>query len=50
MVDERLSWYLENNRLLAKQQCGYRANKSTVDHTIRLETFIRDAIIKKISI
>ena len=46
MVNERLVWYLENNRLLAKQQCGYRANRSTVDHLIRLETFIRDAFIQ----
>ena len=29
--------------LLAKQQCGYRSNRSSVDHLVRLETFIRDA-------
>ena len=46
MVNERLVWYLERNGLLAKQQCGYRANRSTVDHLIRLETFIRDAFIQ----
>ena len=46
MVNERLDWYLEKNGLLAKQQCGYRANSSTVDHLIRLETFIRDAFIQ----
>ena len=46
MVNERLVWYLEKNGLLAKQQCGYRANTSTVDHLIRLETFIRDAFIQ----
>ena len=45
MVDERLVWYLEKNGLLAKQQCGYRSNRSTVDHLVRLETFIRDAFI-----
>ena len=39
MVNERLVWFLEKNRLLAKQQCGYRANRSTVDHLIRLETY-----------
>ena len=31
--------------LLAKQRCGYRSNRSTVDHLVRLETFIRDAFI-----
>ena len=46
MVNEHLVWYLERNGLLAKQQCGYRANRSTVDHLIRLETFIRDAFIQ----
>ena len=46
MVNERLVWYLEKNGLLAKQQCGYRANRSTVDQLIRLETFIRDAFIQ----
>ena len=46
MANERLVWYLENNGLLAKQQCGYRANRSTVAHFIRLETFIRDTFIQ----
>ena len=46
MVNERLVWYLERNGLLAKQQCGNRANRSTVDHLIRIETFIRDAFIR----
>ena len=36
MVNERLVWYLEKNGLLAKQQCGYHVNRSTVDHLIRL--------------
>ena len=45
MVNERLVWHLEKNGLLAKQQCGYRSNRSTVDHLVRIETFIRDAFI-----
>ena len=32
--------------IIGQQQCGYRANRSTVDHLIRLETFIRDAFIR----
>ena len=39
-------WYLENNGILAKQQCGYRANRSAVNHLIRLDTFISDAFIQ----
>ena len=46
MVNERLVWYLEKNGLLAKQQCGYRSSRSTVDHLVRLETFIWDAFIQ----
>ena len=45
MANERLVWYLEKNGSLAKQQCGYRSNRSTVDHLVRRETFIRDAFI-----
>ena len=45
MVNERLVWHLEKNGLLAKQQCGYRSNKSTVDHLVCHETFIKDAFI-----
>ena len=45
MANERLVSYLENNGLLAKQQCGYRSNRSAVDHQVRLETFIRDVFI-----
>ena len=28
MVNERHVWFSEKNYLLAKQQCGYRANRS----------------------
>ena len=45
MVNERLVWYLEKNGLLAKQQCGYRSNRSTVYHLVSIETFITDAFI-----
>ena len=43
MVNERLIWYLEKTGKINKFQCGFRANRSTVDHLVRLETFIRDA-------
>ena len=45
MVNERFVWYFEKNCLLAKQQCGYRSNRSTVDHLVHIETFIRDVFI-----
>ena len=46
MANGRLVWYLENNGLLAKQQCGYRSNISTVYHLVRIETFIKDVLSK----
>ena len=46
MVNKRLVWYLEKNGFLVKQQCGYRSNRSTIDHLVGLETFICDAFIQ----
>ena len=47
MVNERLIWYLDKNKILSRQQCGFRSNRGTVDHLVRLETFIRDAFRRK---
>ena len=46
MVSDRLAWYLEKSGLLAKEQCGYKANRSTVDHLVCLETFYLWCFIK----
>ena len=43
MVNNRLVWFLEKNKLLSKFQCGFRKERSTTDHLIRLETYIREA-------
>ena len=43
MVNERLVFYLDKNKILSKFQCGFRNDKSTVDQLVRLETYIRDA-------
>ena len=37
---------MEKNGLLAKQQCGYRSNRSTVDHLVRLETLTVDHLVR----
>ena len=47
MINERLVWYLENNNILTDIQCGFRKRKSTLDHLVRLESFIRDAFLNK---
>ena len=45
MIVNRLQWYLEMNGLLNPLQSGFRKQRSTTDHTIRLQ----DAIHKSIS-
>ena len=46
LVNKRLMWFLENGNLLSNLQCGFRKNRSTMDHLVRLETFIREAFIR----
>ena len=47
MINTRLMWFLESNGLITNSQCGFRSKRSTVDHLVRLETFVREAFIKK---
>ena len=47
IINKRLIWYLESNNLLTPYQSGFRAGRSTNDNLVRLETFIRDAFVKK---
>ena len=47
MINDRLVWYLENNKILTDIQCRFRKRKSTLDHLVRLESFIRDAFLNK---
>ena len=47
IVNKRLIYFLESNNLISKTQCGFRINHSTTDHLIRLETFIREAFVRK---
>ena len=47
MINTRLVWFLEANNLVTNFQSGFRSQRSTNDHLVRLESFIRDAFIKK---
>jgi len=47
MINDRLVWYLEKHKLLTPVQCGFRKNRSTTDHLVRLETFVREAFIHR---
>ena len=46
MINARLVWFLESNNLISDFQCGFRSQRSTVDHLVRFETFIREAFVK----
>ena len=47
MVNNRLVWFLERNKLITPLQCGFRKQHSTTDHLVRLESFIREAFIQR---
>ena len=47
MINKRLVWYLESNNLITKFLSGFRAERSTNDNLVRLDSFIRDAFIKR---
>ena len=47
MVNDRLVWYLEKNKLIATVQSGFRKQRGTLDHLVRFDTFIREAFINK---
>ena len=37
---------LESKGLLASEQCGFRKNRSTADHLVRFDSYIRNAFAK----
>ena len=47
MVNNRLVWYLEKNKIITPMQSGFRKGRSTNDQFVRLETFIHEAFISR---
>ena len=48
MINANKVWYLEINNLISPVKSGFRSElRSTNDNLVRLETFIRDAFVKK---
>ena len=47
MINDRLTWFFESNNIITNFQSGFRHQHSTNDHLVRIETFIREAFIKK---
>jgi len=50
MVTSRLQWFLEKNNLLSKNQTGFRKNKSTTHHILRLQDYILKKLKNKESV
>ena len=47
MINARFVWFLESNGRLSNIQCGFRQGRSTLDHLVGFETFIRNTFAKK---
>ena len=47
VVNERLVWYLEANHILTEYQSGFRKRRSTTDQLVRLESYIREAFVRR---
>ena len=46
MINHRLTWFLQDNNIITKYQCCFKKGKSTSDHLVRLETYIRQGFVK----
>ena len=47
MTNNRLNFYLESNNIISEHQSGFRKNRSTTEQLVRLESYIRNAFVKK---
>jgi len=47
MINSRLVWYLERNKLISPMQCGFRKRRSTTDHLVCLESFVRESFAQR---
>ena len=47
MINNRLVWFLERHKLITPLQCDFRKQRSTTDHLVHLESFIREAFIQR---
>jgi len=47
MINSRLVWYLEKYKLITPVQCGFRKQRSTTDHLVRLDAFVRESFVQR---
>ena len=47
MINTLLIWFLKSNGVITNFQCGFRSRRSTVNHLVRFETFVRETFMTK---
>jgi len=47
MANARMIWFLERNKLFHKFQSGFRRNRNTADHLVRLSNDIHHCLSNK---
>ena len=47
MINTPLIWFLEKYRILDRSQCGFRKHRSTNDHPVSLERYLREAFAQR---
>ena len=47
MINTRFIWYLEKYGILDRSQCGFRKHRSTTNHLVSLERYLRDAFAQR---
>ena len=47
MINDRLVWYLESSSLITEAQSGFWKTRSTMDHLVRFETFVREGFLNR---
>ena len=47
MINTSFIWYLEKYRILDRSQFGFRKHRSTTDHLVSLERYLRDAFAQR---
>ena len=47
MINDRLVWYIESCSLITEAQSGFRKTRSTMDHLVRFEAFVREGFLNR---
>ena len=47
MVNDRLVWYLERNKIITPTQSGFRKGRSTTDQLVRLKSLLSERLLSR---